>query len=100
MQSSEPIMGPVNLASAKAKYAWDVATDGNLKKQCEDLYDLIHSSPSRSISAVKELESAVMISLGELTVLAEAGEAEEAIKVSKRIRFTVEERNRILSISN
>ena len=90
----------IKTASAKAKYLWDIAGEGELKKQCEDLYDLIHSSPSRSISAVKELENAVMISLGELTVLTEAGETEEALKLSRKIRFTVEERNRILSISN
>ena len=46
------------------------------------------------------MESTVMISLGELTSLTEAGENEEALKLSRKIRFTVEERNRILSISN
>ena len=90
----------IKTAAARAKYIWDIAGDAQLKKQCESLYDLIHSSPSRSIAAVKELESTVMISLGELTSLTEAGENEEALKLSRKIRFTVEERNRILSISN
>ena len=90
----------IKIAASKAKYLMDITTDNELRRQCEDLYDLIHSSPSRSISAVKELESTIMLSLGELAVLSDANEVEEALKLSRRVRFAIEERNRILSISN
>ncbi len=90
----------IKIAASKAKYLMDITASNDMRKQYEDLYDLIHSSPSRSISAVKELESTVMMSLGELAVLTEAGENEEAMRLSRRVRFAIEERNRILSISN
>ena len=46
------------------------------------------------------MENTVMISLSELTALVEEGNNEEAVKLSRRVRFAIEERNRILSISN
>ena len=90
----------IKTAASKAKMLMDYASDAGLKNRLEKVYDLIHSSPSRSYPSVKELESSVMMMLNELGMLIDEGNEEEVNKLIRKISYTMEERNRIVSISN
>lgn len=90
----------IKSAASKAKIIMDSASDSDLKKRIEKVYDLIHSSPSRSNSSARELESNVMMMLSELADLVDEENVDEAKKIARKILFTMEERNRIVSLSN
>ena len=90
----------IKTASSKAKFLMDNTTDPILKSKIEKVYDLLHSSPSKSYASVKELENNVMMLLGELGMTLEENNLDEANKIINRIQYTMEERNRIVALSN
>ena len=90
----------IKTASSKAKFLMDNTTDPILKNKIEKVYDLLHSSPSKSYASVKELENNVMMLLGELGMTLEENNLDEANKIINRIQYTMEERNRIVALSN
>ena len=90
----------IKTASSKAKFLMDSTSDAALKIKIEKVYDLIHSSPSRSYPSVKELENNVMMMLGELEMVLEENNVDEANKFVRKIQYTMEERNRIVALSN
>ena len=89
----------IKTASSKAKILMDSAFDATLKNKLEQVYDLIHSSPSKSYPSVKELENSVMMMLGELGMVLEDNNVDEANKIVRKIQYTMEERNRIVALS-
>ncbi len=90
----------IKTASSKAKFLMDSTSDTALKSKIEKVYDLIHSSPSRSYPSVKVLENNVMMMLGELEMVLEENNVDEANKLVRKIQYTMEERNRIVALSN
>ena len=90
----------IKTAASKAKFFMDCAEDATLKNKLEKLYDLLHASPARSYPSVKELENSVMMMLGELGMLLEENNIDEAGKLIRKIQFTMEERNRIVALSH
>ena len=90
----------IKTASSKAKILMDNTSDGVLKNKIEKVYDLIHSSPSKSKSSVKELETNVVIMINELGVMLDEKNMDEANKLIRKIQYTMEERNRIVALSN
>ncbi len=90
----------IKTAASKAKILMDSVDDPNLKNKLEKTYDLIHSSPTKSYPSVKELENNAMYLLNEVSDLISEGNNEEAIKLIRKIQFSMEERNRIVGLSN
>ena len=90
----------IKTASSKAKFLMNSTSDVALKNKLEKVYDLIHSSPSRSYPSVKELENNVMMMLGELGMVLEENNVDEANKLVRKIQYTMEERNRTVALSN
>lgn len=90
----------IKTAAAKAKGLINYTTDADLQKKIEKVYDTIHASPTKSSPAVKELESNVMMMLNELGMILEDNNIDEANKLVRKIQYTVEERNRMVSLSN
>lgn len=89
----------IKTASSKAQLLMNRTNDASLKRAIEKLYDLLHSSPSKSYPNVKELESSVLIMLNELEYVLSQNQTDEAISLVRRIQFTVEERNRLVALS-
>ncbi len=90
----------IKTAASKAKFMMDSVSDVKLKARIEKVYDLIHSSPTRSYASVKELESSVMMMLNELSMELDENNEEAINKLIKKIHFTMEERNRLVMLSN
>ena len=89
----------IKTAASKAKIVMDNVSDPALKNKLEKLYDLIHSSPSRSYPSVRELENSVMMLLNDLAMSLDENDVDEMNKLIRKIMFTMEERNRIVSLS-
>lgn len=74
--------------------------DNRLKRKVEKVYDLIHSSPSRSSYAVFHLEQDVINEIGNLYNAVIKKDTQLIIQISDKIYSLAEERNRQLRISN
>lgn len=90
----------IKTASSKVKFLMGCTSDVVLKAKIESVYDLLHSSPSKSNLSVKELENSVMMMIGELGMILEENNLEEANKLVRKIQYAMEERNRIVALSN
>ncbi len=90
----------IKTSSSKAKLLMDMTNDSAMKNSIEKVYDLLHSSPSRSCAAAKEIESSIMMMLSELGDFLDENNVEEANKLVRKIRYAAEERNRIVSLAN
>ncbi len=90
----------IKTASSKAKILMDFVEDLNIKKKLEKIYDLIHTSPSKSYSSVKEYENNVITLLNELNGFLQENNYNEANKIIAKIQFNMEERNRIVMLCN
>ena len=91
----------IKTAASKDKILMDSTSDEVLKKRIEKIYDLIHSSPSRSYPSVKDLEANIMTTINELgVVLNKNNNDDEVDKLICKIQFAMEERNRIVVLSN
>lgn len=90
----------IKTASSKAKILMDSVSDTKMKNRIEKVYDLIHSSPSKSYASVKELENSVMMLLNELNIALDENNYDESNRIIRKIQFNMEERNRIVMLSN
>lgn len=90
----------IKTAASRVKALVGKATDKKANKEIERVYDLIHSSPTKSISAVRYLESSVMSQISDLEDAVQAGETDLIIATADEIISTMEERNRKLRLSN
>lgn len=69
-------------------------------KALERLYDLIHSSPSRSSASVKQLEQQCSELISQLETAVKNKEKENAVDIAGRAEEAFEERNRVLKREN
>lgn len=90
----------IKTASSKAKALMDSVSDSVLKNRIEKTYDLIRTSPSKSYPSVKGTESSIIMMLGELGILLNDNNVSEAQNLLVKIHYTMEERNRIVTLSN
>lgn len=90
----------IKTAASRVKALVGKATDRKANKEIERAYDLLHSSPTKSISAVRYLESSVMSQISDLEDAVQAGETDLIIATAGEIISTMEERNRKLRLSN
>lgn len=87
-------------SSSRIKLLLGKLSDKKVNKELEKLYDLLHSSPAKSINSVKNIEIDVSNRIDELEVLIRMKDAENAIDICKNIISLVEERNSILKSSH
>lgn len=90
----------IKTAASRVKALVGKATDRKANKEIERAYDLLHSSPTKSTSAVRYLESSVMSQISDLEDAVQAGEIDLIIATAGEIISTMEERNRKLRLSN
>lgn len=75
-------------------------SDKKANKEIEKAYDLLHSSPSRSVATVKLLEEEIENKVSELEDVVASNNTTAIINVSGEIISLTEERNRKIRISN
>lgn len=86
--------------SSQIKLLISKPTDKKAQKEIEALYDLIHSSPSRSSNDAKPIEAQMQVKYYELEVAVKANNADTISTIISDFTSLVEERNRILSLNN
>ncbi len=74
----------------------DRMSDKKANKEIEKLYDLLHSSPSKSSPAVKDIEVEIADRVEGLEAKVRKDLAEDVIRICGEIISLTEERNRIL----
>ena len=76
------------------------ASDKRANKEIEKAYDLLHSSPSRSVATVKLLEEEIKNKVAELESVVITDETAAIITIAGEIIVKTEERNRKLKMAN
>lgn len=90
----------IKIVSSRIKILMDKASDKTANKEIEKAYDLLHSSPTRSVATVKLLEQEIQVHVGELENAVSADNTAAIITAAGEIIAKTEERNRILRMSN
>jgi hypothetical protein len=72
----------------------DKFDDKKANKAVEQVYDLIHSSPSKSCVAAQSYENDVVNKIGELESYVSSNDKGQAVRVAGEIVELMEERNR------
>lgn len=90
----------IKTAATRVKSLVGKAKDKKANKEIERAYDLLHSSPTKSTSTVRNLESSVMNRISDLEDAVQAGETDLIIATAGEIISTMEERNRKLRLNN
>lgn len=81
-------------ASSRVKALMDKFDDKKANKVIEQVYDLIHSSPSKSCVAAQSYENDVVNTIGELEGYVSSNDKDQAVRVAGEIVSLMEERNR------
>jgi len=90
----------VKESSAKLQSVLHQINDKAAAKKVERVYDLIHSSPSRSNADVRLLEQQVISEIKRLESVVCQNETEQIVSIADKIYRLAEERNRQLKIKN
>lgn len=87
-------------AASRIKLLMGKASDKKANKEIEKAYDLLHSSPSRSVATVKLLEEEIKNKVANLEDAVAANEIAAIITIAGEIVAKTEERNRKLKMTN
>lgn len=87
-------------AALRIKLLMGKASDKKANKEIERAYDLLHSSPSRSVATVKLIEEEIKNKVTDLEVAVAANETAAIITIAGEIVVRTEERNRKLRMAN
>ena len=88
----------IKRVSSRVKMLVGKSTDRNANKEMERVYDLLHSSPSKSSMTVKNEEAEIVDKIANLEGAVASNSASDIIAISNEIISLVEERNRKLRI--
>lgn len=100
VEQHEDEVAYIKTAASRIKALVGKAKDRKANKEVERAYDLLHSSPTRSTSAVRHLESSIMSQISGLEDAVQSGETDLIIAIAGGIISTIEERNRKLRLNN
>lgn len=89
----------IKTASSRVKALMGKANDKKANKEIEKAYDTLHSSPSRTISTVRSIESNVMNKVAELEGAVSEQDAATIITTAGEIVALMAERNRKIRLS-
>ena len=87
-------------SSSRVKLLLGKLSDKKLNKELEKLYDLLHSSPAKSINSVRNIEIDVANRIGELEGLIRVKDTKNATDICANTIALMEERNSILKSSH
>lgn len=87
-------------ASSRVKLLMGKAREKKANREIEKVYDLLHSSPTRSVATVRILEEQIFNKVSELENAVFANSTSRIITVSGEITSMIEERNRKLRMAN
>ncbi len=85
-------------ASSRVRSLVDKMSDKGANRAIEAVYDLLHSSPTRSHSSVELLEEDIINKVTELDVAVCSDDISKVLSTSKELIAIVEERNRKLKL--
>lgn len=88
----------IKRVSSRVKMLVGKSTDRNANKEVERVYDLLHSSPSKSSITVKNEEAEIADKITILEGAVASNSTSDIIAISNEIVSLVEERNRKLRI--
>ena len=86
----------IKRVSSRVKMLVGKSTDRNANKEVERVYDLLHSSPSKSSITVKNEEAEIADKIANLEGAVASNSTSDIIAISNEIVSLVEERNRIM----
>ncbi|MCM1062442.1 MAG: hypothetical protein NC452_19480 [Eubacterium sp.] len=99
IENKETEVEYIKIAASRVAALVGKSSDKKTNKAVEKAYDLLHSSPTKSISSVKSIETQVLNQISLLEEAVMANESEEIIAYSAEIIRLMEERNRKLRLS-
>ena len=100
IEKREPELQYIKESSAKLHSILQQITDRAISKKVEQVYDLIHSSPSKSNANVHSLEKQIIIEIEQLENIVNQNNTEKMASITDEIHQLAEERNRQLKISH
>lgn len=100
IQKQEAEVAYLKNAASRVKILMDKASDKKAKKAIESVYDLLHSSPSKSSESVHSLEKSVLNMISDLENAVSAQSTEEILDITRNITSSIDERNRRLKQVN
>lgn len=100
VEKHEDEVAYIKNAASRIKMLIGKTSDKKANKEIEKAYDLLHSSPSRSVATVKLLEEEIENKVSELEDVVASNNTTAIINVSGEIISLTEERNRKIRISN
>lgn len=86
-------------AASRVKALLGRAGDKQAEKSLERTYDLLHSSPTRSVPAVKNLEQEILVKVSSLENAVQAGQKDRILSLCSEIQSLMTRRNRELRLS-
>jgi hypothetical protein len=89
----------IKTESSRVKALMDKLNDKKSNKMIEQVYDLIHSSPSKSCIAAQSYENDVTNKISELENAVSTGDKKRVVKVAGEVVSLMEERNRKVRIT-
>ena len=90
----------IKSVSSQIKMLMAKTSDKKAQKEIEALYDLVHTSPSRSCGEAKPIEAQMQVKYYELEGAVKSDDTDTILAKTKDFVALVEERNRILSLNN
>lgn len=100
LQRQEEEVAYLKNAASKVKLLMDKASDRKANREVEKVYDMLHSSPSRSTESAKAVERQISNAINLLADAVEADDAAEIISVAGEILAKIEDRNRKVTMEN
>ena len=99
IEQHEEEVAYIKTASARVKALIGKANDKKANKEIEKAYDMLHSSPSKTVATVRSIESNVMNKVAELEGAVSDQDTAMIITTAGEIVALMEERNRKIRLS-
>lgn len=94
LQKQKDEIAFIKNASSRIKGLLDKLDDKKANKAIEQVYDLIHSSPTKSCVAAQGCETDIMNKIAQLEDYVSSKDKDSAVKIAGEITSLIEERNR------
>jgi len=87
-------------SSARLQSVIQLITDSEIAQKIERVYDLLHSSPTKSNTDVHLLEQKIISEIKRLEIIVNQNDTKQIATIADKIYRLVDERNSQLKISN
>ena len=100
IEKHEDEVAYIKKAATRVKALIGKSSDKKANKEIEKAYDMLHSSPTKSIASVHSIETSVMNKISALEDAVGTNNASATITLAAEIIALMEERNRKIRLSN